>query len=127
MRSPVAYLADIFEKFNEVNLSLQGVDNNLIKSKSAVPGFIAILSLYQRELGRMDFGRFPRLNEVRDCISDDTLMTFTSHLSNVQDDMNERFSDLLGLLLVIPEWIINPFEFTSHSKLRRNVKLSPEY
>ena len=36
----LAYLSDIFDKLNEVNLKLQGNESNLIKEKSVIMGFI---------------------------------------------------------------------------------------
>ena len=50
-----ACIPDILAKFNELNLSLQGNEINLIKVKSALSGFDNKLSLYQRNLARRDF------------------------------------------------------------------------
>ena len=37
IKNDIAYLSDIFTKFNEINLQLQGNDVNLIKVKSTTP------------------------------------------------------------------------------------------
>ena len=107
----VAYLADIFEKFNDLNLQLQGDENNLVKSKSVVSSFIAKLPLFRAELGRRDFKRFPRLKEVDTQVDDDAMLIFLNHLTNIEADMKERFTDLLTL--EIPTWILDPFEILS--------------
>ena len=49
------YLSDIFPKFNELNLSLQGNKRNLSKVKSALSGFNNKLTLYQQNLAGRDF------------------------------------------------------------------------
>ena len=47
----LAYLSDIFDKLNEVNLKLQGKQVNLIKAKSVVMGFINKLTLFKQNMG----------------------------------------------------------------------------
>ena len=46
VKKDIAYLSDIFAKFNELNLSLQGNEVNLIKVKSALSGFKSKLVFY---------------------------------------------------------------------------------
>ncbi|KAI0985214.1 hypothetical protein GJ496_006109 [Pomphorhynchus laevis] len=48
----IAYLTDLFNLFNEMNLKLQGNDLNLIKAKSVLAGFVNKILLYQQNLGR---------------------------------------------------------------------------
>lgn len=103
----VAYLADIFAIFNNLNLQLQGDEINLIKSKSAISGFISKLPFYRRNIGRKDFGQFPSLKELDECPSDDMLLLFSEHLTNIEADMKLRFKDLSDL--EIPSWILDPF------------------
>ena len=47
IKDDIAYLSDIFNKFNEVNLQLQGNDVNLIKVKSAISTFLSKCKLFQ--------------------------------------------------------------------------------
>ena len=47
----LAYLSDIFDKLNEINLKLQGKQVNLIKAKSVVMGFINKLTLFKQNMG----------------------------------------------------------------------------
>lgn len=44
-KSDIAYLTDLFQKFNEVNLQLQGDNLNLIKTKSIISAFLARIKL----------------------------------------------------------------------------------
>lgn len=109
----IAYLADIFEKLNEVNLKLQGVDMNLIKAKGVVAAFIGKLSLYKSNLSRRDLRQFPTLDTaVQDIDSDPALPDvirdrFCEHIEAVIIDMTTRFQDLSALN--IPDWVIDPF------------------
>ena len=55
IRNDSAYSLGIFAKFNELNLSLQRNEINLIKVKSALSGFNNKLILCQRNLAKRDF------------------------------------------------------------------------
>ncbi|KRZ84625.1 Protein ZBED8 [Trichinella sp. T8] len=44
-KSDIAYMADLFFKFNELNLQLQGSELNLIKMRSLISPFISILAV----------------------------------------------------------------------------------
>lgn len=48
VRPDVAYLSDLFAKFNEVNLQLQGNGVNLIKVKSVILGFMSKIDTYRQ-------------------------------------------------------------------------------
>ena len=54
-KTDIAYLTDLFHKFNEVNIQLQGDDLNLIKTKSVISAFMSKLQLYKRNFGRGEF------------------------------------------------------------------------
>ncbi|KFD69442.1 hypothetical protein M514_18314 [Trichuris suis] len=45
----IAYLADLCETFNAMNLQLQVGNLNLMKTKSAISAFVSKLSLYKTE------------------------------------------------------------------------------
>ena len=108
IKHDVAYLADTFRKFNELNLQLQGDDLNLIKAKSAIFAFIAKISILRRSLGHMDFSYFPSLGQVGNAPDDDTLLVYSEHLENLEKKMKERFQDLDDL--TVPAWVLNPFD-----------------
>jgi uncharacterized protein with HEPN domain len=46
----MSYLADIFEKLNEVNKNLQADKINFIKSKSIISAFILKLSIFKEKI-----------------------------------------------------------------------------
>ena len=45
-KSDIAYLSDLYDKFNQTNLQLQGDELNLIKTKSVIATFVSKLGLY---------------------------------------------------------------------------------
>ncbi|XP_018015681.1 protein ZBED8 [Hyalella azteca] len=109
MKHDIAYLADIFTKFNEINLQLQGNESNLIKVKSAISTFLTKLQLFKRNIASHALYQFPSLSELdkEKGIADDDLQVYCTHLDELHRDMSERFEDIL--LLEIPDWVINPF------------------
>jgi hypothetical protein len=54
----IAYLTDLFTKFNEVNLQLQGNTLNLIKTKSIIAAFLARINLMKKNIGWREFSQF---------------------------------------------------------------------
>ena len=98
----IAYLADIFTKFNEVNLQLQGNDVNLINVQTIISTFLSKLTLLIRNVGRRQFNQFPSLSDLekKNTIPDDDLQVYCAHLDQLQQDMTERFQDII--LLKIP-------------------------
>ena len=58
-KTDIAYRTEMFSKFNEGNLQLQGDETSLIKAKSALSAF-----LYSRNIGRHEFRQFPYLSEL---------------------------------------------------------------
>jgi len=111
VRNDTSYLSDIFAKFNVLNLALQGNEVNLIKVKSAMPGFKNKLVIYQRNLARRDFLQFSSLQQLdthSDCvISNADIDAHSKHLLELQADMEVRFQDVFQL--EVPDWIIDPF------------------
>ena len=108
-RVDLAYLSDIFDKLNELNLKLQGKQVNLIKAKSVVMGFINKLTLFKQNMGRRELCHFPKLQEMleKNELKDENVRIYCSHLGCMTEEMTTRFKDLSNL--VIPDWIINPF------------------
>ncbi|XP_025414674.1 protein ZBED8-like [Sipha flava] len=58
-KSDVAYMTDLFAKFNAINLQLQGDELNLITSKSVISAFQKKLTLWKTNFGRQEFSQFP--------------------------------------------------------------------
>ncbi|KRZ47857.1 Protein ZBED8 [Trichinella nativa] len=76
-KSEIAYMADLFSKFNELNLQLQGSELNLIKTRFRISAFTSKLALFKRNLGRREFYQFPSAAALRK-MEKYTMMTFKS-------------------------------------------------
>ncbi|CAH1973658.1 unnamed protein product [Acanthoscelides obtectus] len=103
-KTDIAYLTDLFTKFNMVNLQLQGDSLNLIKTKSILSAFLARVKLIKHNIGRGEFSQFPNLSQTS-CQED--VSTYVQHLNALYSDFESRFEDILTM--VIPPWIINPY------------------
>ena len=108
IKADIAYLSDIFMKFNEIDLQLQGNLVNLIKVKSTVQAFIFKLDLYKRNLGRHELFPFPSLFELykESAVPDNNLQEYCSHLDQLHKNMTSRFQDTFSL--EVPDWVIYP-------------------
>ncbi|CAH1977682.1 unnamed protein product [Acanthoscelides obtectus] len=104
-KTDIAYLTDLFTKFNMVNLQLQGDSLNLIKTKSILSAFLARVKLMKQNIGRGEFSLFPNLSQTS-CQEDD-VSTHVQHLNALYSDLESMFEDILTM--VIPPWIINPY------------------
>ncbi|KFM62415.1 SCAN domain-containing protein 3, partial [Stegodyphus mimosarum] len=104
-KNDIAYLADLYKLFNDVNLQLQGEDLNLIKTKNSIAAFVSKLLLYKRNIGRREFHTFPCLSAVS--FKHDDLLVYCQHLENLYNDFKERFEDILNM--DIPDWVLDPF------------------
>ena len=118
VKNDIAYSSDIFAKFNELNLSLQGNEVNLIKVKSALSGFKNKLVLYQRNLARRKFFQFFSLQQLDTSdkgIFDVDVETYSKRIKLLHEDMEVRFLDVFQL--EIPDWIIHPFNDVSEQEI----------
>jgi len=104
-KTDIAYLTDLFTKFNEVNLQLQDDSLNLIKTKSIIAAFHARMNLMKQNVGRRKFFQFP--NMLLTNVQDDDLLVYVQHLNVLHKDFKTRFEDILTM--EIPQWIINPY------------------
>ncbi|CAH2014671.1 unnamed protein product [Acanthoscelides obtectus] len=104
-KTDIAYLTDLFTKFNMGNLQLQGGSLNLIKTKFILSAFLARVKLMKQNIGRGEFSQFPNLSQTS-CQEDD-VSTYIQHLNALYSDFESRFEDILTM--VIPPWIINPY------------------
>ncbi|CAH1998414.1 unnamed protein product [Acanthoscelides obtectus] len=83
-KTDIAYLTDLFTKFNM--------------------RFLPELIMKQN-IGRGEFSQFPNLSQTS-CQEDD-VSTYVQHLNALYSDFESRFEDILTM--VIPAWIINPY------------------
>ena len=132
-KADAAYLSDLFGKFNEMNLQLQGCDINLIKTKTVVLTFISKLKMFQNNIGQKDFHQFSSLLALSEKAQDDDFLVYCNHLDVLHKNMQYRFEDLQ--LLEVPDWVINPFLDIRNAgeleeeliELQNDIELKPKF
>ncbi len=107
VKNHVVYLADIFTKLNDVNLHLQGRVMTLIECKKVVCLFIDKLKLFKRNVIQNELHQFPGLSTIENELTEDDLDIFSNHLTTLQQDMENRFEDILNL--EVDGWMEMPF------------------
>ncbi|KFD45188.1 LOW QUALITY PROTEIN: hypothetical protein M514_13935, partial [Trichuris suis] len=103
----IAYLADLCEKFNAMNLQLQVGNLNLVKTKSAmeetgVRAFVSKLGLYKRNCRCLD-----------PC--DQDIEVYWEQLEMLHEDLKRRFREVLSM--AVPNWVIEPFASDDDAEL----------
>ncbi|KAE8737121.1 hypothetical protein FOCC_FOCC017419 [Frankliniella occidentalis] len=101
----VAYLADILEKLNELNVSMQGRNANVLTLSDKINGFQGKLNIWRRKALHDTFDMFPTLHGLLE--EDDLLIKsqITEHLDGLSGKFEEWFGDLPGEEL---DWVRNP-------------------
>ena len=56
----LAYMADVFEHMNELNIKIQGISENILTCSDKLHGFQKELQLWQNELKLRSLEMFPR-------------------------------------------------------------------
>jgi len=106
----VAYLADIFDQFNKLNLSLQSNDN-ILEVKDRILGFIEKLTVWAKRVNNNVFEMFNSFNEyvkLNDLSIDEFKSIIAEHLLNLKLYFEKYFSEIL--IEDRLEWIRNPFQ-----------------
>lgn len=62
--STLAYLADIFETLNKLNVQMQGRQMNCFVFWNKLEAFQKKLAIWKDEVASNDFSSFPRMNEL---------------------------------------------------------------
>ncbi|CAH2013148.1 unnamed protein product [Acanthoscelides obtectus] len=96
-KTDIAFLTDLFTKFNMVNLQLQGDSLNLIKRKSILSVFLARVKLMKQNIGRGEFSQFPNLSQTS--CQEDGVSTYVQHLNALYSDFESRFEDILTMVI----------------------------
>ncbi|VVC45986.1 HAT, C-terminal dimerisation domain [Cinara cedri] len=107
--SRLAYMADIFDRLNILNLSLQGSNTNMFYTSDKVNAFVRKLDLFISQVSKNDLSAFETLNTFW---NDNEVQPN----SNIITDISEHLQSLKSnVLQYFPEdnsemkWIINPF------------------
>lgn len=113
----LSYLADIFSRLNELNLSLQGSSNTLFEVNGKIKAMTKKLNLIANTVENNNFESFPKLeqfmteNEIEPTI--ELKNCITNHCKMLITTFNEYFPESHEEYL----WIQNPFLEEQRSKL----------
>ena len=83
----LAYLSDIIEKINEINIKMQGPETNIIKFKDTLTAFLEKL---KNLICKPEAGNWAMFERVSECLKndfdfdDDTKECIVSHLKSLQ-------------------------------------------
>ena len=116
----LAYLADIFSHLNDLCVSLQGREVNILLAIDAVNGFKAKLPLWIRRLEKKNYMNFEKLGEeleevVHGDIPSHLQRNIIAHLTELQESFASYFTG--GDLMPGDEWIRDPFRFNTEKML----------
>ena len=95
---------------NELNLSLQGQQMNVITACEKLKAFKLKLSLWPSRITNDNLANLPSLNKIaNNCLLQNVQHDIIAHLMMLGNSFDGYFSD--GELNAAQQWIINPFLF----------------
>lgn len=105
----LAYLTDIFNRLNDLNLSLQGKSNNRFSVNDKIKAFIKKCDMMKNSVSNKDLQSFTNLenfvveHEIK--IKDDLIFNIKQHCQMLIDSFKEYFDEDYAQFL----WIRQPF------------------
>lgn len=107
----LAYLADVFSRLNELNVTLQGDDKTVLQMNDRVSGFMKKIDLWLRKCEAGDVTSFPQLDRWLSAHSNEkqnTLQTVKTHLAKLSTEFKSYFPAIEDVCAK-HDWIRNPF------------------
>ena len=102
--SRLAYLSDIFQIFNHINLSFQGLNSNITDFISKLEAFIRNLDVWTKNLERKHFGMFQLFTTLPVDPNAKLSQEIDKHLNLLRTEMMHYFPDLVSCT-----YAVNPF------------------
>jgi len=90
-RYEMMFAADVFEKLNELNVTLQGKGLFAHEMWKHVKSFKAKLGLFARQAGEGKFCHFPLLGKQK--VPESVSAKIRDHLQSLEDEVTRRFQD----------------------------------
>lgn len=107
----LCYLADIFSKLNELNVSLQGKDTGILNLYDKLGGFLKKAELWKRACAQEDFTCFPQVDAFlssEDVETAPVKLVIVGHLANLINGFHSYFPDMEEKSAQL-DWVRNPF------------------
>lgn len=108
----LAYLSDIFSRMNDLNISMQGENVNILTCCEKINSFKEKLQLWCRRVRRGNLSNFSSLEEMVDkneCLIPSVSNEILDHLEILSKSLDGYFKG--GELEISKTWIINPYSF----------------
>lgn len=124
----LCYLADIFDKINDMNLSMQGVCVNMFMLKNKLEAFVKKILIWKNRVESGSLEMFPFTDEyiISNNISKkDTPITkiIVNHLKDMEVHMHRYFPNDIDT----QQWICNPFSIEMEEINFLNLKAQEEF
>uniref|UniRef100_A0A3P9JYF1 Uncharacterized protein n=1 Tax=Oryzias latipes TaxID=8090 RepID=A0A3P9JYF1_ORYLA len=107
----LCYLADIFRKLSELNMSLQSKDTSILNLYDKVGGFLKKAEMWKRACDQEDFTCSPQLDVFlsnEDVATAPVKLVIVGHLANLISGFHSYFTDMDEKSLQL-DWVRNPF------------------
>lgn len=100
----VSFLSDLFDKLNEVNLSLQGAEENFITITCKLKAFQEKMILWNSKVSKSNFGSFPTVD------SNPSKSQIKLEIEETLKSLSKSFLKYFPKLDTSDsEWVINPY------------------
>ncbi|XP_025406651.1 zinc finger BED domain-containing protein 5-like [Sipha flava] len=120
--SKLTYLADIFEHLNQLNLSMQGENQNLLISIDKMAAFKSQLLIWKRRVNDNNLDMFPLTANTK--FTDKIIPIINDSITLLDQKLDHYFS---SLDLKLFDWVRKPFNpslKTSHLSLKEEKELA---
>lgn len=106
----LAFLADLNDHLNNLNINLQGKDNMIVNLYDHIKSFLDKLKMWMYQIENNDLYHFPSLNNVMKESLDYLRIKYKKILEDLLNEFNIRFGDLKSMDF---EWKLynSPFSF----------------
>lgn len=110
----LSFMADIFQKLNELNLSLQGKQTTVFQAYNKITAFKRKLDFWIICVGKKEIESFSSLSEFvsdndSEMFQDDVFEELVQYLSSMRASFEKYFPEEQNTKMKLNSWIHNPF------------------
>jgi hypothetical protein len=124
----LCYMADVFDKLNELNLSLQGENVNILNLYGKINGFVKKIQIWKLAIDKNNIDMFQYTKEFIDenelslSIIKDIIV---GHLSALETQFKQYFCNEFNISNY--EWILQPFNINCETLQHLEIKAQKEF
>ncbi|GFW33091.1 zinc finger BED domain-containing protein 5 [Trichonephila clavipes] len=110
----LSFMADIFQKLNELNLSLQGKQTTIFQAFNKITAFKRKLEFWIICIGKREIESFTSLSEFvsdndSEMFQDDAFEELVTDLTSMRASFEKYFPEVQNTKMKLNSWIHNPF------------------